>query len=76
LRSARRDLPPVRWIETHVVAEGDLVVQFGTREQHWPGGSFRGFDIPSGHFTRDTAFAYRLDDGRVSERWVIPTTSA
>lgn len=71
LRSARRDLHPVRWIESHVVAEGDLVVQFGTREQHWPGGSFRGFDIPSGHFTRDTAFAYRLVDGRVSERWAI-----
>ena len=71
LRSARRDLHPVRWIDSHVVAEGDLVVQFGTREQHWPGGSFRGFDIPSGRFTRDTAFAYRLTDGRVSERWAI-----
>ena len=71
LRSARRDIHPVHWIETHVVAEGDLVVQFGTREQHWPGGSFRGFEIPSGVFTRDTAFAYRLVDGRVSERWAI-----
>lgn len=71
LRSARRDLHPVRWIASHVVAEDDLVVQFGTREQHWPGGSFRGFDIPSGVFTRDTAFAYRLVDGRVRERWAI-----
>ena len=71
LRSARRDLHPVRWTESHVVAEGDLVVQFGTRQQHWPGGSFRGFEIPSGHFTRDTAFAYRLADGRVCERWAI-----
>jgi len=71
LRSARRDAHPVRWIASHVVAEGDLVVQFGTREQHWPGGSFRGFEIPSGVFTRDTAFAYRLDDGRICERWAI-----
>ena len=71
LRSARRDLDPVRWIESHVVAEGDLVVQFGTREQRWPGGWFRGFDIPSGVFTRDTAFAYRLVDGRLAERWAI-----
>jgi ketosteroid isomerase-like protein len=70
-RSARRDVHPVRWLETHVVAEGDLVVQFGTREQHWPGGSFRGFEIPSGVFTRDTAFAYRLVDGRICERWAI-----
>jgi predicted ester cyclase len=70
-RSARRDVHPVRWTESHVVAEGDLVVQFGTREQHWPGGSFRGFDIPSGVFTRDTAFAYRLLDGRIDERWAI-----
>jgi predicted ester cyclase len=71
LRSARRDIHPVRWIESHTVAEDDLVVQFGTREQRWPGGSFRGIEIPSGVFTRDTAFAYRLVDGRISERWAI-----
>lgn len=71
LRSARRNVHPVRWIESHVVAEGDLVVQFGTREQHWPGGSFRGFEIPSGIFTFDAAFGYRLVDGRISERWAI-----
>ena len=71
LRSAGRAVHPVRWIESHVVAESDLVVQFGTREQHWPGGSFRGFEMPSGVFTRDTAFAYRLVKGRISERWAI-----
>lgn len=27
--SARRDVHPAHWIESHVVAEGDLVVQFG-----------------------------------------------
>jgi ketosteroid isomerase-like protein len=71
LRRARRDMHPARWLESHVVAEGDLIVQFGTREHDWPGGSFRGFDIPAGTFTRDTAFAYRLVDGRIAERWAI-----
>jgi predicted ester cyclase len=71
LENARRDLHSVRWIESYVVAEGDLVVQFGIREQDWPGGSFRGFHAPPGYFTRDTAFAYRLVDGRNAERWAI-----
>ena len=39
--------------------------------EHWPGGSFRGFDVPSGIYTWDTAFALRLVDGRVSERRAI-----
>jgi hypothetical protein len=34
LRSARRDIHSARWTESHVVAEDDLVVQFGTREHH------------------------------------------
>jgi predicted ester cyclase len=71
LETARRHQFPARWIESHVVAEGDLVVQFGTREHEWPGGSFRGFDVPAGTYTRDTAFAYRLVEGRVAERWAI-----
>jgi predicted ester cyclase len=71
LRSARRDLNPARWTESNIVAEGDFVVQFGIREQYWPGGSFRGISIPSGIFTRDTCFAYRLIEGRISERWAI-----
>jgi hypothetical protein len=31
-----------------VVGEHDLVVQFGVRQGTWPGGFFRGFDIPGG----------------------------
>ena len=54
-----------------MVAEGDVVVQFGCREHIWPGGSFRGFDVPAGSYTRDVAFAYRLVDGRIAERWAI-----
>ena len=71
LQRAQRQSHPAKWIESHIVAENDLVVQFGSREHHWPGGSFRGFDVPSGIYTRDTAFAYRLTDGLVGERWAI-----
>jgi predicted ester cyclase len=60
-----------RWITSIVVAEGDMVVQFGTRELSWPGGSFRGIVTPPGTVTRDFAFAYRLVDGRIAERWAI-----
>lgn len=48
-----------------------MVVQFGVREHAWPGGSFRGFDVPAGTDTRDSAFAYRLVEGRIAERWAI-----
>jgi len=71
LLRAHRDQNPVRWVESHVVAEGELVVQFGVREHEWPGGMFRGFDVPSGTFRRDVAFAYRLIDGRIAERWAV-----
>jgi hypothetical protein len=71
LMSGRRDRHPGRWVESFVVAEDDLVVQFGSRELHWPGGPFRGFDLSAGACTRDVAFAYRLRDGRVAERWAI-----
>jgi predicted ester cyclase len=71
LREARRDLHPGRWVESFIVAEGDMVVQFGTRELSWPGGAFLGFEAPAGTAIRDVAFAYRLVDGRIAERWAI-----
>lgn len=71
LRKAARSKYPARWVESRMVAEGDHVVHFGVREQVWPGGPFRGYDLPPGKFRRDTAFAYRLDNGRVAERWAI-----
>ncbi|MGH2846471.1 MAG: ester cyclase [Thermoleophilaceae bacterium] len=71
LEAARRDANPARWLESHIVTEGDMVVQFGVREHEWQGGSFRGFDVPAGTYTRDTAFAYRLVNGRIAERWAI-----
>jgi predicted ester cyclase len=59
------------WQELFVVGEDDLVVQFGVRGGDWPGGSFRGFDVPAGPYARDTAFAYRITDDRVVERWAV-----
>jgi len=71
LRKAQRSQHPASWVESHIVASGDYVVQFGVREQEWAGGPFRGYDFPPGTFRRDTAFAYRLEDGRIAERWAI-----
>jgi predicted ester cyclase len=71
LQAARRDLHPGRWVKSFVVAEGDMVVQFGTRELIWPGGAFLGYETPAGSAVRDVAFAYRLVDGRIAERWAI-----
>jgi hypothetical protein len=71
LRVARRDTHGGRWLKSIVVAEGDMVVQFRSQERTWPGGSFLGFETPPGTATRDVAFAYRLVDGRIAERWAI-----
>jgi predicted ester cyclase len=59
------------WKELLVVAENDLVVQFGVRAHDWPGGRFRGFDIPAGRCERGTAFMYRVADDRIVERWAV-----
>ncbi|HZT67798.1 MAG TPA: ester cyclase [Acidimicrobiales bacterium] len=59
------------WKELFVVAEGDLVVQFGSRAHDWPGGRFRGFEVPAGHCERGTAFMYRIAGDRIVERWAV-----
>ena len=59
------------WRECVVVAEGDYVVQYGVRQGTWPGGTFRGVDIPAGEYTRDFAVMYRLTDGLICERWAV-----
>ena len=43
----------------------------GTRSFDWPGGPFRGFDVPSGHLTYDCAFMFRVRDGLITDRWAI-----
>jgi len=60
-----------RWRESTVVAEDDFVVQFGVREGHWPGGAFRGIEVPPGDYTREFAVMYRLVGGRIAERWAV-----
>jgi predicted ester cyclase len=59
------------WSSLTVVAEGDFVVQYGTRGGSWRGGDLLGFDTPAGTYSRDVAFMYRLVDGRIAERWAI-----
>ena len=41
------------------------------RRHDWPGGRFRGFDLATGVCVRDVAFAYRLREARITERWAI-----
>ena len=66
-----RNFQAFTWKEQFVVAENDLVVQFGIREHDWPGGKFRGFDVPPGHCERGTAFMYRVAGNRIVERWAV-----
>jgi hypothetical protein len=60
-----------RWAHLVTVAEGEYVTQFGVRVQEWPGGPFRGFDVPAGTVTRDSAFMFRVQDGLITDRWAI-----
>lgn len=60
-----------RWEHVVTICEGEYVAQYGTRSLDWPGGTFRGFDIPAGHFNRDCAFLFRVRDGLITDRWAI-----
>jgi predicted ester cyclase len=71
LETDGRNFQSFTWQQLLVVAENDLVVQFGVREHDWPGGPFRGFDVPAGRYERDTAFMYRIAGGRIVERWAV-----
>lgn len=59
------------WTSLHTIAEGDLVVQHGIRGGHWRGGPLFGFDLQPGPYNREVAFLYRLDGGRIAERWAV-----
>jgi predicted ester cyclase len=60
-----------RWTESVVVAEGDYVVQFGERAGTWQGGRFLGFNVSPGPYARQVAFCYRIEDGKIAERWAM-----
>lgn len=59
------------WQQLNVIAEGDLVVQHGVRGGHWPGGPFLGFEAAQSEYAREVVFVYRLEKGRIAERWAI-----
>jgi predicted ester cyclase len=59
------------WNDSVVVAEGDFVVQFGVRSGTWRGGRFLGFDVDPGPYDRQVAFCYRIQDGKIAERWAM-----
>jgi predicted ester cyclase len=59
------------WSRLVVVAEGDYVVQVGTRDGRWHGGTFLGIDAPPGDYDRDFVAMYRLGAGQIAERWAI-----
>lgn len=63
--------PADHWPERTVVAEGDFVVWFGVRGGHWPGGEFLGVPCPEGDYERGFAVMYRLEDGKIAERWAV-----
>jgi predicted ester cyclase len=71
LQTEGRNFQSNTWKELFVVAEDDLVVQFGVRAHDWPGGRFRGFDVPAGRCERGAAFMYRIAGGRIVERWAV-----
>jgi ketosteroid isomerase-like protein len=71
LATGGRSWQTEHWRQSYVVAEDDLVVQFGVRAGHWPGGDFFGYPMQSGDFTREVAFMYRVTDGRIAERWAV-----
>jgi predicted ester cyclase len=59
------------WEWVQVIAEGDLVVQHGFRGGTWRGGSLFGFELQPGPYRREVAFVYRLQEGRIAERWAV-----
>jgi ketosteroid isomerase-like protein len=59
------------WTDSVIVAEGDYVVQFGVRGGTWRGGRFLGVDAEPGPYAREVAFCYRIDAGKIAERWAM-----
>jgi predicted ester cyclase len=59
------------WEQLTVIAEGDFVVQHGVRGGQWPGGPFLGFEAEPGEYAREVVFVFRLEDGKIAERWAI-----
>lgn len=54
-----------------MIAEGNFVFQHGIRGGRWQGGPLFGFDLHPGDYSREVVFLYRLDTGRIAERWAV-----
>lgn len=72
LRKAKAAFQADGWTNSVVVAEGDYVVQFGTRAGTFVGEKFLGFAVePGRRYSREVAFCYRIRDGKIAERWAM-----
>ena len=71
LRSGMLQFHGDGWNDSVIVAEGDYVVQFGVRAGTWRGGAFLGFPADPGPYSRQVAFCYRIQDGKIAERWAM-----
>ena len=71
LRTGRLELNEAGWTDSVIVAEGDYVVQFGVRGGTWRGGPFLGVEANPGPYSREVAFCYRIEDGKIAERWAM-----
>jgi predicted ester cyclase len=71
LRNGMKRLNEDGWTASVMVAEGDYVVQFGVRGGTFQGGSFLGIDANPGPYSREVAFCYRIENGKIAERWAM-----
>lgn len=71
LNTTGKQFQTTTWPEKFVIAEGDFVVWYGVRGGRWAGGNLFGFDVPEGDYERAFAVMYRLEDGKIAERWVV-----
>jgi predicted ester cyclase len=69
--SGKTQFVTTTWPEKFVVAEGEFVVWCGIRGGRWAGGNLFGFDVPAGDYERGFAVMYRLEDGKIAERWAV-----
>jgi predicted ester cyclase len=59
------------WSKRQVIADDEFVVHHGKRGGTWRGGSLFGFDLHPGSYSRDVVFLYRLQNGRITDRWAV-----
>jgi ketosteroid isomerase-like protein len=71
IRTGMPQLNEGGWTDSVIVAEGDYVVQFGVRGGTWRGGPVLGIDADPGPYSREVAFCYRIEDGKIAERWAM-----